>query len=138
MTRQLSDQVRTTTELQQQQSAAATNEAAAKGLPADTIMSASEHQSRNSAPGNDIVNINLTIQNVSNEYTKGKSTAQVYAEAFKNAEYDEKKGLVVFQRYCHLYRKGELEDVASHVPGLSILEGGFESGNYYIIFKVEK
>ena len=67
----------------------------------------------------------------------GKSTAQVYSEAF-NAEFDDSKGLVVFKRYCHLYRQGELDDIALEVPGVHILESGFESGNYFIIFEVRK
>jgi alkylated DNA repair protein alkB family protein 8 len=66
----------------------------------------------------------------------GKSTAQVYSEAFTNAQYDDRKGLVVFQRYCHMYRKGELEELVTHVPGLQLLESGFESGNYFIILQV--
>ena len=68
----------------------------------------------------------------------GKSTAQLYSEAFKNAEYDNKKGLVVFQRYCHLYQQGELDEIANEVPGVHIVDSGFESGNYFIVFKVDK
>jgi SAM-dependent methyltransferase len=76
-----------------------------------------------------------------NELSKseaGKSMAQLYSEAFKNAEYDDKKGLVVFQRYCHLYRQGELDEIANEVPGVHIEDSGFESGNYYIVFRVDK
>ena len=36
-----------------------------------------------------------------NSDTKG--VAQIYSEAYDGAEYDESKGLVVFQRYCHLF-----------------------------------
>jgi alkylated DNA repair dioxygenase AlkB/SAM-dependent methyltransferase len=73
----------------------------------------------------------------SNEQCGAKSTAQVYSEAL-NAEYDDRKGLVVFNRYCHLYRKGELDEIALGVPGVALLESGFESGNYFIIFEVQK
>lgn len=66
-----------------------------------------------------------------------KSVAQIYSKAL-NAEYDDRKGLVVFNRYCHLYRKGELDQVALEVPGVRLLESGFESGNYFIIFEVQK
>ncbi|KAL7570464.1 hypothetical protein ACA910_004249 [Epithemia clementina (nom. ined.)] len=69
------------------------------------------------------------------EVSSSKSTAQVYAEAYENAEFDEQKGLVVFQRYCHLYRKGELEDIVAHVPELKVVESGFESGNYFVILQ---
>lgn len=65
-----------------------------------------------------------------------RSNAQKYSEAF-NAQYDDRKGLVVFKRYCHLYRKGELEELVNHVPSLELVEGGFESGNYFIILQVK-
>jgi SAM-dependent methyltransferase len=93
------------------------------------------------------------------------STAQRYSEAL-NAEFDEKKGLVVFKRYCHLYRQvallppngqqfmyleltccrckykihreGEIDGIAKDVEGLEIIDSGFESGNYYLIFRVNK
>ena len=82
----------------------------------------------------------LNVNQAGNEGTEkaGKSTAQVYAESFQNADYDDRKGLVVFQRYCHLYRQGELDEIANEVPGVHIEDSGFESGNYFIIFKVEK
>jgi alkylated DNA repair dioxygenase AlkB/ubiquinone/menaquinone biosynthesis C-methylase UbiE len=63
------------------------------------------------------------------------SVAQLYAESYDGAEYDERKGLVVFQRYCHLYREGELEFLASKVEGLILVESGYESGNYYVIVR---
>ena len=64
-----------------------------------------------------------------------KSMAQVYSNAF-NAEFDDRKGLVVFKRYCHLYRQGELEELAAQVPDVAVLSSGFESGNYFLILKV--
>jgi len=72
------------------------------------------------------------------EATSVKSTAQVYSEAFINSEYDEAKGLVVFKRYCHLYRLGELDEIVAEVPGTKLLDTAFESGNYSIIFEVRK
>ena len=63
-----------------------------------------------------------------------KSTVQLFAEA-NNVEYNAQKGLVVFQRYCHLYRKGELEALAAEVSNLRCVESGFESGNYYMILE---
>ena len=64
-----------------------------------------------------------------------KSTAQVYADAFENADYDDRKGLVVFQRYCHLYRQGELEELVDQVPQVKLLESGYETGNYFVIIE---
>jgi len=64
-----------------------------------------------------------------------RSTAQVYADAFEGADYDDRKGLVVFQRYCHLYRQGELEELVAQVPEVELVESGFESGNYFVIIQ---
>ena len=62
----------------------------------------------------------------------------MYAEAYCGAEFDERKGLVVFQRYCHLYRDGELQELAGEIDNVELVESGFESGNYFIILKVNK
>ena len=66
---------------------------------------------------------------------EGKSNAEVYSKAL-NAEYDEQKDLVVFKRYCHLYRKGELNEIAEAIPNVVVVDSGFESGNYFIIVRV--
>lgn len=67
-----------------------------------------------------------------------KCVAEQYADAYSGAEFDEQKGLVVFQRYCHLYRQGELEALANRVNGVRVTDGGFETGNYFIILRVNK
>lgn len=66
-----------------------------------------------------------------------KSTSEIYSEAF-NADFDESKGLVVFKRYCHLYRKGELKELVAEVKCVKIMESGFESGNHFVILEVTK
>jgi alkylated DNA repair protein alkB family protein 8 len=65
-----------------------------------------------------------------------KSVAEMYSEAYDKADFDERKGLVVFQRYCHLYRKGEMEKIVDSVKGVKLLDSGYESGNYFVILEV--
>lgn len=65
-----------------------------------------------------------------------KSAAEIYSDAYDNADFDEQKGLVVFQRYCHMYREGELEDIVSQIPSVKLIDGGFETGNYFVILEV--
>jgi alkylated DNA repair dioxygenase AlkB/SAM-dependent methyltransferase len=65
-----------------------------------------------------------------------KGVAEMYSDAYDGAEYDERKGLVVFQRYCHMYKEGELEDLVSKIDSLEMVESGFESGNLFVILKV--
>jgi alkylated DNA repair dioxygenase AlkB/ubiquinone/menaquinone biosynthesis C-methylase UbiE len=65
-----------------------------------------------------------------------KSVAEMFSEAYDKADFDEQKGLVVFQRYCHLYRKGEMEQIIDSVKGVKLLENGYESGNYFVILEV--
>jgi alkylated DNA repair protein alkB family protein 8 len=67
---------------------------------------------------------------------QGKSAAEIYSKKYRNAEFDDKKGLVVFQRYCHMYRAGELEDVVAMVPGATVVDSGYESGNHFVILEV--
>lgn len=67
-----------------------------------------------------------------------KSVAEMYSEAYEKADFDERKGLVVFQRYCHLYRKGEMEDIIDRVEGVKLLDSGYESGNHFVILEVTK
>ena len=62
-----------------------------------------------------------------------KGVAQIYSEAYEGAEYDERKGLVVFQRYCHMYREGELEELVDEVDNLEVVTSGFESGNFFLL-----
>lgn len=69
------------------------------------------------------------------ENSNKKSTPRVYSEAF-NADYDDEKGLVVFKRYCHLYKRGELENIVSQVLNVVLVESGFETGNYFVILRV--
>ncbi len=63
---------------------------------------------------------------------KSKGVAQMMAEKYSGAEFDSKKNLVVFQRYCHMYRKGELELLCAKVPGLEVLESSYERGNHVV------
>jgi alkylated DNA repair protein alkB family protein 8 len=65
-----------------------------------------------------------------------RSVAELYSEAYTNADFDEKKGLVVFQRYCHLYRHGEMDEIVQQVRGVKLVESGFESGNHFVILEV--
>jgi len=67
---------------------------------------------------------------------KKKSVAEMYSEAYEKADFDERKGLVIFQRYCHLYRKGEMEAIIQSVKNVKLLESGYESGNYFVILEV--
>ena len=74
----------------------------------------------------------------SSDEASSKSVAEQYAAVYDGAEFDEKKGLVVFQRYCHLYRSEELAALARKVDGVEVTDSGFESGNYFIILRVTK
>jgi alkylated DNA repair dioxygenase AlkB/SAM-dependent methyltransferase len=76
-----------------------------------------------------------TATSTSMKSTSSASTAQVYSEAF-NADFDELKGLVVFKRYCHMYREGEMEQLVSEVPNAQLSGSGVESGNHFVIIKV--
>lgn len=44
----------------------------------------------------------------------------------------EQDGSLLFQRYCHVYKAGELEDLCSSCPGNKILESGWDKGNWFV------
>ena len=77
-----------------------------------------------------------TTRNMEDGTKQKKSVAEMYSEAYDKADYDDQKGLVVFQRYCHLYRKGEMEAIVERVDNVTLVESGYESGNYFVILQV--
>ncbi len=76
-----------------------------------------------------------TQDNVDYESNNKVDVAETYANMYSGTQFDSEKGLVVFQRYCHVYRKGELEELIISVGGWEILESGYECGNHYVIAK---
>ena len=44
----------------------------------------------------------------------------------------EEHGELVFQRYCHVYKEGELEGLCSSIPGCRIVESGWDRGNWFV------
>eukprot|EP00033_Pygsuia_biforma_P003343 GCRY01003663.1.p1 GENE.GCRY01003663.1~~GCRY01003663.1.p1 ORF type:complete len:261 (-),score=43.05 GCRY01003663.1:2-784(-) len=45
------------------------------------------------------------------------------------------KDAVMYKRYYHMFEKGELEDLASTVAGIEVIESGYDKENWYIKFK---
>ena len=44
----------------------------------------------------------------------------------------------VFQRFCHVFRQGELENLCSAVPDCCIAESGWERGNWFVRLRVQR
>lgn len=40
--------------------------------------------------------------------------------------------VIVYQRFCHVFKEGELDDLCSRVPDCTVLESGYEKGNWFI------
>lgn len=51
---------------------------------------------------------------------------------------EDEKGALVFQRYCHVYRRGELEDLCSSVPGACVEEAGWDRGNWFVMVRKQE
>lgn len=73
-----------------------------------------------------------------NSKVNGKGVAQMLSESFDGADFDDKKNLVIFQRYCHMYRRGELEELVAQIPTLQLIESAYEKGNHVVLLKVCK
>jgi hypothetical protein len=41
----------------------------------------------------------------------------------------------VLQRYCHVYARGELEDICSSIPNCRLVESGYDRGNWFVKLK---
>lgn len=78
----------------------------------------------------------VVVTSIAEKEPCAKDIAKTYSDAYEGAEYNEEKNLVVFQRYCHMYKKGELEDLVARVNCLEIIDSGFECGNHFVILKV--
>ena len=68
--------------------------------------------------------------------TPQKSTKGKKKEKQKLPE--DQDDIIVFERYCHVYKEGELEDLCSRVPGCQIAESGWDRGNWFVrLIRVE-
>jgi len=41
-------------------------------------------------------------------------------------------GQLLFQRYCHVYKQGELEEICSYVPGCRVVDSCWDKGNWVV------
>ena len=53
----------------------------------------------------------------------------------EHVEDDGQDDELIFQRFCHVYKRGELEDICSHVPGCRVSESGWDKGNWYVFLE---
>jgi transposase len=42
---------------------------------------------------------------------------------------------VTYQRFCHVYREGELENLLGRVPHCRLIESGYDRSNWFICFE---
>lgn len=70
------------------------------------------------------------------KYAKG------IAESEKNAEVNEPqvsteddKKWIVYQRYCHVYREGEIESLIAQVPGLKVEKTCYSRSNWCVFLR---
>ena len=42
------------------------------------------------------------------------------------------RGMLTYQRYCHVYKEGELENLCRSIPGCRLVDRGFDRGNWFI------
>eukprot|EP00981_Chlorochromonas_danica_P013183 scaffold5939_cov165-Ochromonas_danica.AAC.12 len=68
----------------------------------------------------------------SSSSSSSSNTAAAAAAAAAAADGGEKNELIVYNRYCHVYKEGELEDLCSCLPGLEIVESGYDKGNWFL------
>jgi hypothetical protein len=47
----------------------------------------------------------------------------------------EGKSSTVFQRYCHLYKQGELEQLCAEIHGCQVLQSYYDNSNWCVILQ---
>jgi len=63
-----------------------------------------------------------------------KSTVDKSAFVASHVTVDEEKKYFIFQRYCHVYKAGELEDLFKHLePWVSVKSVYWDSGNWAVV-----
>jgi alkylated DNA repair protein alkB family protein 8 len=71
-------------------------------------------------------------QDVMVEWKLQEKYASNDQEQTEHAHRNDDKKWIVYQRYCHVYRQGELEALISQIPGLSIISSTFSRSNWCI------
>lgn len=56
-------------------------------------------------------------------------------ETGSHGKVDQEKRWVVYERYCHVYRKGELEELVDQVPGLEVVSVEYTRSNWCLRLK---
>ena len=49
-----------------------------------------------------------------------------------NIKHSKSSQLVTVERYCHVYKDGEMEELVAAAGGLQLLDKGWDSGNHYV------
>ena len=53
----------------------------------------------------------------------------------KDITINEEKKTVVYKRYYHVFKKGELEDMVMKIPNIEITQSYFDHANWVVIIK---
>lgn len=48
---------------------------------------------------------------------------------------DGRDNLITYERYCHMYKNGELDHLCSSIPGCKIIDRGFDRSNWFVLIK---
>lgn len=60
------------------------------------------------------------------------ATSTTGTVAQKKDEKDSGDDVIVYERYCHVYKEGELEDLVNQVAGCVIVDSGWDHGNWFV------
>jgi hypothetical protein len=67
--------------------------------------------------------------------TSGVSPAVVSTQLPHEKESKTGTSQVTYQRFCHVYCEGELENLLSRVPNCRLIESGYDRSNWFICFE---
>eukprot|EP00949_MAST-11_sp_MAST-11-sp1_P000624 g624.t1 len=70
--------------------------------------------------------------------TKKRDGEHITSASGASGTFDEKKRSTVYQRYCHVYQRGDLEKLMNAVPGVIIEKTYFDTSNWAVRATVSK
>ena len=69
---------------------------------------------------------------------KGQERANKNKKELNEVNHDgeqKSKSTVVFQRFCHVYKEGELEALINKIPSCRVVESGYDKSNWFIMIE---
>jgi hypothetical protein len=91
-------------------------------------------ESTTAAPTTTSIN-NSSSSSSSSSSSDSNSSGSTIALKPQHGYRAEGKSSTVFQRYCHLYKQGELEQLCEEINGCKVLQSYYDNSNWCVVLQ---